>query len=64
MRSRPAPQIGFSFEYLMWLFTRISGLVLLLLGFLASQLRFSWALEARSMSVHWRAGRSFKTPTM
>ena len=33
MRSRPAPQIGFSFEYLMWLFTRISGLVLLLLGF-------------------------------
>jgi len=33
MRSRPALQIGFSFEYLMWLFTRISGLVLLLLGF-------------------------------
>ena len=32
MTSRPAPQIGFSFEYLMWIFTRISGLVLILLA--------------------------------
>src|SRR5512139_1983391 len=32
MRSRPAPQIGFSFEYLMWIFTRISGLALILLA--------------------------------
>ncbi len=32
MTSRPAPQIGFSFEYLMWIFTRISGLALILLA--------------------------------
>ena len=34
MHSRPAPQIGFSFEYLMWIFTRISGLALILLAIL------------------------------
>jgi len=32
MYSRPAPQVGFSFEYLMWVFTRISGLALILLA--------------------------------
>ena len=32
MTSRPAPRIGFSFEYLMWIFTRISGLTLFLLA--------------------------------
>lgn len=32
MQSRLAPQIGFSFEYLMWVFTRISGLALILLA--------------------------------
>ena len=32
MSSRPAPQIGFSFEYLMWIFTRLSGCALYLLG--------------------------------
>ncbi len=32
MHSRPAPQVGFSFEYLMWVFTRISGLALILLA--------------------------------
>lgn len=32
MRTRTAPQIGFSFEYLMWIFTRISGLALILLS--------------------------------
>lgn len=32
MHSRPAPQVGFSFEYLMWIFTRISGLALILLA--------------------------------
>lgn len=32
MSSRSAPKIGFSFEYLMWIFTRISGLALLLLS--------------------------------
>ena len=31
MSSRTAPQLGFSFEYLMWIFTRISGLALILL---------------------------------
>ena len=46
MRSRPAPQIDFSFEYLMWLFTRISGLVLLLLGFFG--LTAAFLMGARS----------------
>lgn len=32
MSARPAPRIGFSFEYLMWIFTRISGLTLILLA--------------------------------
>ena len=31
-RARPAPQNGFNFEYMMWLFTRISGLALSLLA--------------------------------
>jgi len=31
MSSRTAPQLGFSFEYLMWVFTRFSGLALILL---------------------------------
>ena len=30
MRSRPAPRIGLNFEYLMWLFTRISGVIMIL----------------------------------
>jgi succinate dehydrogenase / fumarate reductase membrane anchor subunit len=34
MAARPAPRIGFSFEYLMWIFTRISGLALYLLAFI------------------------------
>jgi succinate dehydrogenase / fumarate reductase membrane anchor subunit len=32
MHSRPIPQVGMNFEYLMWVFTRISGLVLYLLA--------------------------------
>ena len=32
MSARTAPRIGFSFEYLMWIFTRISGLTLILLA--------------------------------
>ncbi len=32
MSSRPAPRVDFSFEYLMWIFTRISGLALILLA--------------------------------
>jgi succinate dehydrogenase / fumarate reductase membrane anchor subunit len=32
MSSRPAPRIGFSFEYLMWIFTRLSGIGLILLA--------------------------------
>ncbi len=40
MSSRPAPQIGFSFEYLMWIFTRISGLVMYLLAFVGLVMAF------------------------
>lgn len=36
MSTRPVPQIGFSFEYLMWIFTRISGLALILLAILGT----------------------------
>jgi hypothetical protein len=32
MSIRPAPQRGLNFEYLMWIFTRISGLILCLLA--------------------------------
>jgi succinate dehydrogenase / fumarate reductase membrane anchor subunit len=32
MHSRPAPKLGFSFEYLMWIFTRISGAALIFLA--------------------------------
>ena len=34
MRERTVPQPGWSFEYIMWIFTRISGLTLLGLGLL------------------------------
>jgi len=40
MRSRPAPQLGFSFEYFMWLFTRISGVTILLLALLGMFVAF------------------------
>ena len=40
MRSRPAPQIGFNFEYVMWIFTRISGLVLYFLAFIGLLMAF------------------------
>ena len=36
MSSRPSPQLGFSFEYLMWIFTRISGLAMFLLAFIGT----------------------------
>ena len=32
MSTRPVPRIGFSFEYLMWIFTRLSALILILLA--------------------------------
>jgi succinate dehydrogenase hydrophobic anchor subunit len=32
MTTRTAPQIGFSFEYFMWIFTRISGTALILMA--------------------------------
>lgn len=32
MSSRPVPKVGFNFEYLMWVFTRLSGLALILLA--------------------------------
>jgi succinate dehydrogenase hydrophobic anchor subunit len=34
MHERTIPQPGWSFEYIMWIFTRISGLTLLFLGLL------------------------------
>ena len=46
MTSRPAPQLGFSFEYLMWIFTRISGAVLILLAIIGVAAAF--AMGART----------------
>jgi len=46
MVSRPIPQIGFNFEYVMWLFTRISGLALYLLAIIGVVAAF--ILEART----------------
>lgn len=40
MSMRSAPQIGFSFEYLMWIFTRISGGLLILLALVGMGLAF------------------------
>lgn len=40
MHSRPAPQLGFNFEYFMWIFTRISGLALYFLGFVGLTMAF------------------------
>ncbi len=34
MTSRPVPQTGLNFEYIMWIFTRISGLALYTLAFI------------------------------
>jgi succinate dehydrogenase hydrophobic anchor subunit len=34
MTTRAAPRIGFSFEYLMWIFTRISAVVFFILAFI------------------------------
>ena len=34
MSTRTAPQMSFSFEYLMWVFTRISGIALITLAFI------------------------------
>lgn len=34
MTTRAAPRIGFSFEYLMWIFTRISAVALFILAFI------------------------------
>ncbi len=42
MSSRPAPKIGFSFEYLMWIFTRISGILMILLAFFGLIMAFSY----------------------
>ena len=32
MSSRPVPQVGFSFDYLMFIFTRLSGVIMILLA--------------------------------
>ncbi len=36
MSSRPVPHPGVNFEYVMWLFTRLSGLALVLLGIIGA----------------------------
>jgi succinate dehydrogenase / fumarate reductase membrane anchor subunit len=42
MSSRPAPKIGFSFEYLMWIFTRLSGVIMILLAFFGLCMAFTY----------------------
>ncbi len=41
MRSRTVPQPAMSFEYIMWMFTRISGLALLFLGGIGMVMAFA-----------------------
>ncbi len=40
MTSRPAPRLGFSFESVMWVFTRISGLAMFVLAVIGISLAF------------------------
>ena len=40
MHSRPAPQIGLNFEYVMWLFTRLSGLGFYILAIIGLVMAF------------------------
>jgi succinate dehydrogenase / fumarate reductase membrane anchor subunit len=47
MRARTVPQPAISFEYIMWMFTRISGLALLFLGFLG--LAIALIMNARNL---------------
>jgi succinate dehydrogenase / fumarate reductase membrane anchor subunit len=41
MRNRTVPQPAMSFEYIMWMFTRISGLALLFLGSIGMVMAFA-----------------------
>ncbi|PWH15355.1 MAG: hypothetical protein DDG59_11415 [Anaerolineae bacterium] len=47
MRNRTVPQPAMSFEYIMWMFTRISGLALLFLG--AVGLVMAFAMGGRTL---------------
>lgn len=47
MRNRTVPQPAMSFEYIMWMFTRISGLALLFLG--AVSLVMAFIMSAREV---------------
>lgn len=50
MSSRPAPKLGFSFEYLMWIFTRISGIILILLALIGMSAAF-WMGARKQLDV-------------
>lgn len=45
MSARPVPQVGFNLDYFMWIFVRISGLFLILFGFIG--LAGAFLMEAR-----------------
>lgn len=51
MSARPAPQVGFNLDYFMWIFVRISGLFLILFGFIG--LIGAFMMEAR---IFFRTG--------
>ncbi len=50
MSSRPAPQLGFSFEYLMFIFTRISGVTMIVLAVTGAAAAF-WMGARTQMDV-------------
>ncbi len=50
MSSRPAPQLGFSFEYLMFIFTRISGVSMVLLAIIGVAAAF-WMGARTQMDI-------------
>jgi succinate dehydrogenase hydrophobic anchor subunit len=51
MSARPAPRVGFNLDYFMWLFTRLSGLFLILFGFIG--LVGALMMEAR---IYFKSG--------
>lgn len=51
MSARPAPRVGFNLDYFMWIFVRISGLFLILFGFIG--LAGAFMMEAR---IYFKTG--------
>ena len=58
------PQRGFNLDYLMWLFTRISGLTIILLSLIGMYRRSTWEHAPKWTGPPSCAGPSSQSPTM